>query len=293
MSDKGATSKEGHPEQWVEERIKGFIAGGEVNRLPLDGGMIYDEPLVGFARGDDPIFRRYKQVIGRFHYTPLEWMKLALGEKLASGLRARDLRVIAWVLPITETTRKENRLEKKATSRRWAHTRLYGEECNQRLRSYVVSVLQAEGYLALAPFQSRFFATVKDSRIGYASNWSERHALYAAGLGTFGLSDGLITPKGKAMRCGSVITNLPLKPTPRPYRGAGDYCLFHREGTCMECADRCPVGAITKKGHDKYSCRSFLFDKMATHVKKMYDIDIYGCGLCQTGVPCESGIPVQ
>jgi hypothetical protein len=36
----------------------------------------------------------------------------------------------------------------------------------------------------------------------YASSWSERHAAHAAGLGTFGLCDGLITAKGKAMQGG-------------------------------------------------------------------------------------------
>ena len=293
MSAKNKTSIDVHPERWVKGRIKIFIAGEEINTLALDGGVIYDEPLVGFARGDDPLFRRYKRVIGKFHYTPLEWMKLALGRRLPSNFRARDLRVIAWVLPITRTTRKENRLEKEATSRRWAHTRLYGEECNERLRSSMVSALEAEGYLALAPFQSKFFSTLKDSRIGHASNWSERHAAHAAGLGTFGLSDGLITPRGKAMRCGSVITSLLVKPTPRPYKDRGDYCLFHRRGTCMKCAGRCPVGAITEKGHDKDACKDFVFDTMTPYVKKTFEIDIHACGLCQTGVPCESRIPVR
>ncbi len=291
MSGKKELSIKDHPEQWVEERVKGFIAKSESNRLALDGEVIYDEPLVGFARGDDSLFRRYKKAIGKFHYTPLEWMKLGLGEKAPSNLRARDLRVIAWVLPITERTRKETRMQGKVTSRRWAHTRLYGEECNQALRSYVVSVLTEEGYLAVAPFQSTFFARVKDTRVGYASNWSERHVLYAAGLGTFGLSDGLITPKGKAMRCGSVVTNLPLKPTPHPYRGRSDYCLFHQQGTCMECADRCPVGAITEKGHDKNVCRSFVHERMKRHIRQNYGIEIHACGLCQVGVACEFGIP--
>ena len=291
MSGKKELSIKDHPEQWVEERIKGFIAENESTRLDLDGEVIYDEPLVGFARGDDPLFGRYKRVIGKFHYTPLEWVKLALGEKSPPNLRARDLRVIAWVLPITEKTREENRMQGKVTSRRWAHTRLYGEGCNQALRSYVVSILTEKGYLALAPFQSPLFATLKDSRVGHASNWSERHALYAAGLGTFGLSDGLITPKGKAMRCGSVVTNLPLKPTPHPYRGRGVYCLFHRQGTCMECAHRCPVGAITEKGHDKDVCRSFVHEKMGHYIRQTYDIEIHACGLCQVGVPCESKIP--
>jgi len=293
MSRKKALSIKDHPEQWVEECIKGFIAESEDNRLALDGEVIYDEPLVGFARGDHPLFRKYKKVIGKFHYTPLEWVKLALGEKAPPNLRARDLRLIAWVLPITETTRKENRMQVKATSRRWAHTRLYGEECNQDLRSYVVSILTENAYVAVAPFQSTFFTTLKDNRVGYASNWSERHALYAAGLGNFGLSDGLITPKGMAMRCGTVVTNLPLKPTPRPYQGRGAYCLFYRGGTCTECASRCPVGAITEKGHDKNACRGFVHERMGRYIRQTYDIDIHACGLCQTGVPCEFGIPPQ
>ena len=291
MSGNKELSIKDHPEQWVEERIKCFIAENESNRLALDGEVIYDEPLVGCARGDDPLFRRYKKVIGKFHYTPLEWMELALGEKAPPNLQARDLRVITWVLPINERTRKENRAEAKVTSRRWAHTRLYGEECNQDLRSHVISILRERGYLAMAPFQSSFFSTLKDDRIGYTSNWSERHALYAAGLGTFGLSDGLITPKGKAMRCGSVVTNLPVKPTQRPFQTRGAYCPFFQDGTCTECVRRCPVGAITEKGHDKDACRSFVHERMGRYIRQTYGIDIHACGLCQTGVPCEFEIP--
>jgi len=48
------------------------------------------------------------------------------------------------------------------------------------------------------------WAIVKSERFSYASSWSERHAPHAAGLGTFGLCDGLITAKGKAMRVSPV-----------------------------------------------------------------------------------------
>jgi hypothetical protein len=40
---------------------------------------------------------------------------------------------------------------------------------------------------------------------------------YAAGLGTFGLCDGLITARGKAMRTGSVVARLEIDASPRPY----------------------------------------------------------------------------
>ena len=56
------------------------------------------------------------------------------------------------------------------------------------------------------------WARVTSDRFGFASTWSERHAAYASGLGTFGLSDGLITPRGQAMRCGSVVARIAVPP---------------------------------------------------------------------------------
>ena len=122
--------------------------------------------------------------------------------------------------------------------------------------------------------------------------------MYAAGLGTFGLSDGFITPRGIAMRCGSVVTNLPLAVTPRDYTSHTANCLYLSEGTCGVCAERCPAGAITREGgHDKLKCQEFtygtlrpLFAEYGVEGERGAGI---GCGLCQTGVPCEAGIPAK
>jgi len=127
-------------------------------------------------------------------------------------------------------------------------------------------------------------------RYVYASTWSERHAAYACGLGTFGLCDGLITPLGKAVRVGSVVARLEVPPTPRPYSDHRAYCLFFAQGTCGECIARCPAGAISEAGHDKVKCRDHL-NRTRAFVGEHYGFDGYGCGLCQTGVPCESGVP--
>ena len=54
---------------------------------------------------------------------------------------------------------------------------------------------------------------------GMYSNWSERHIAYAAGLGTFSLSDGFITERGIAHRCGSAVVGLELPASPRTRRG--------------------------------------------------------------------------
>jgi epoxyqueuosine reductase QueG len=117
---------------------------------------------------------------------------------------------------------------------------------------------------------------VNSQRFSYASSWSERHAAHAAGLGTFGLCDGLITAKGKAMRVGSVVAKLSIEATPRPYSDHRAYCLYFDNGTCGKCM----------------KCRQHLA-RSREYVKKTYKFEGYGCGLCQVGVPCEAGIPVK
>jgi epoxyqueuosine reductase QueG len=54
---------------------------------------------------------------------------------------------------------------------------------------------------------------------------------------------------------------------------------------------RCPVGAITEKGHDKEKCKAHVDVACTEYAKKHFNIEINVCGLCQTKVPCESKIP--
>lgn len=115
---------------------------------------------------------------------------------------------------------------------------------------------------------------------------------YAAGLGTFGMHDFLITEKGAAVRFGSFVVNLKLEPNRQRPEDIHAYCRHYQGLECMKCAQRCPVKAITaEKAHDKETCAQRV-GKSIPHCNKHYHIFIYGCGLCATGVPCESGIPV-
>lgn len=95
------------------------------------------------------------------------------------------------------------------------------------------------------------------------------------------------------MRCGSVIANIQIPPKIRPYQDHHEYCLFFSTGACQERVQRCPAGAITEAGHDKVKCRNYPKSGTADYVKSHFDFDGYGCGLCQTGVPCESKIPTR
>lgn len=249
----------------------------------------WDDVLVGFASGADPIWQQYKEFVGAFHWTPWEvFNQHCLGESAI----AEELSVVSWVLPQRAAVRKDNRKAKKYPSEKWARIRVYGEQFNAALRQHVAEHFTQAGHAAIAPMLVSNWTIVKSERFSYASSWSERHAAHAAGLGTFGLCDGLITARGKAMRVGSVVARISLEATPRPYVDHRAYCLFFANGTCGKCIDRCPVRAITEAGHDKEKCRMHL--AMAReYVKKTYKFEGYGCGLCQVDVPCEAGIPVK
>ncbi len=285
-----------NPHHVLEQLIKNFVKENELNRrVQVDAGHYWDEPLVGFASGMDRLFSEYKNIIGTFHLTPREVMSAALKER-GRGLLLSEiehLSVIAWVLPITEDTRKSNRSETRFPSKLWAYTKEFGEACNQSLRRHVVAFLEDLGFAAVAPSLSPSFQFRRDEKTGWASPWSERHIAYACGLGTFSLSDGLITPKGIAVRVGSVVTLLKLTPSERRFRQPKENCLMFRNEKCGKCIVRCPAGAITEKGHDKDACHEYLESEALRAKRREYsEKDLSpSCGLCQTGTPCESGLP--
>ncbi len=275
------------PEKFIERVIAKFVQESPANRRKVGRGKYWQTPLVGFASGEDPLFRQYKEIIGEFHFTPNEIFELTFGGRKPS----KKLSVISWVLPTLEDIRKSNRKETKYPSRLWAHARDFGEQFNVKLRNHLVSVLKKRGIKAVAPMNSPLWKRLRSPEVGFASNWSERHIAYACRLGAFGLSDGLITAKGKAMRLGSVVTNLPLKPSERIYPHHKANCLYYFNRTCKACVARCPAGAITEKGHDKDKCFEYVYSVVGKAKKSEYGVTIAGCGLCQTRVPCEFEIP--
>lgn len=276
---------------WITSFIENFIELSSENTLQnADHEKAFENPLVGFSRGDDPLYRGYKETVGPFHWTPEEIFSLTFPK---TPIKPEGLTVISWILPQTRATKADNRKEKTYPAERWARARIYGEEVNVKLRKTIIAALEEKGIQAVAPLLSPHWGTKMSDKYVLASTWSERHAAYAAGLGTFGLCDGLITSRGKAMRAGSVVAAVQVPPTPRPYTHHRAYCLFFTQGVCGKCIDRCPVGALSEAGHDKLKCLAHLKPPTADYVKSHYGFDGYGCGLCQTGVPCESKIPVK
>lgn len=249
----------------LEQALSDFVAGTPLNtagEIGLD--KIYDKPLVGSAKAGDALFGMLKaeDVVGPQHLLPGDWLPEAKT-------------VIAYFLPFSQPVRTANR-QGEQPAVEWLYARIEGEAVNNAVRKYLLSWFQEAGYQAIAPgMDSRF------SVVNRRSNWSERHVAYIAGLGTFSLNRSFITKAGAAGRLGSVIVTAELEPTRRDYQTYDEYCSH-----CGACIKRCPVKAIDESGKNNDLCSRFL-DSTAERYKPRY-----GCGKCQTAVPCEAGVPL-
>jgi epoxyqueuosine reductase len=276
--------------EWIEGLIAEFVARSPKNRLgPDNPEPAFDAPLVGFSSGADPLYQEFVAHIGDFYLTPLAIFQKAFPE--SPPVAPDDLTVISWILPSTTAVRHEQARQTRRPSERWVRVRFFGEEFNAHLRRHVVETLAGQGIQSVAPMLADFWQRVEQGAYAPCSNWSERHAAHASGLGTFGLCDGLITPKGKAMRTGSVVARIDVPATVRPYHDHRAYCLYFSHNTCGRCMQRCPVNAIDARGHNKQICQAYTEGKMPALAKQTYGIEIPACGLCQVNVPCMDHIP--
>jgi len=234
---------------------------------------LFDRPIVGSAAADDELFTRYKkeEIIGPAFMRPEEWLP---GAKT----------IVAFFFPFTETVRHSNRDDPNRPSTPWLYGRIEGQQFLNAFMGQLLRRLTESGIGACVPclderFKVQFEMVGEDFHAD--SRWSERHAAYACGLGTFGLSRGLIPERGMAGRIASIIIDEVFEPDVRPYTGVYDYCV-----RCGVCAKRCPAGAITlESGKNNTKCHSYL-----NRMKEQY-APRYGCGKCQVGVPCEFKAP--
>ncbi|MBN1882833.1 MAG: epoxyqueuosine reductase [Deltaproteobacteria bacterium] len=256
--------------------ITDFVRTDTRNRLPNGGYPIYDDPLVGAAAADDPIFCEYKQegIVGPHHFLPTDWLESAQT-------------VISYFLPFSEPIVESNEAP-GPPSDEWYLARYWGEVFNDALRGYLRDHIESSGGSAVAPIIDERF----ESLFGVTSNWSERHAAYAAGLGTFCLTYSFITEKGCAGRFGSVVTDLALTLTPRTAVSLMENCIYDNDGACGICIQRCPAGAVTPEKKDHGLCLQYLLDEVLTNYPPRHgNIHAGGCGKCQTAVPCSRTNP--
>ncbi len=205
--------------------------------LKRPGSPMWEKPLVGIAAGDDPYYDFLKEHIGSFHWNPMEVFQL----KYPGSVSKESLRVVSMAFPQSMDTKLAQSKEKNAPAREWIVSRGEWEPLMIEFSGKMVAKLESLGVRSVSIDLLPEFSTAKSETLGLASKWSHRHSAYLAGLGTFGLSEGLITEKGKAVRITSLIVEAPLTPSVRPYQSPYEWCLYYKNGTCGACMKRCPV----------------------------------------------------
>lgn len=71
-------------EKWVADMIIDFVCMSELNRFSSDNEeRIWDKPLVGFSKGDDPYYNFFKNDIGDFYLTPEEFFNNAINDRIS------------------------------------------------------------------------------------------------------------------------------------------------------------------------------------------------------------------
>ena len=256
-------------DRFTLESPANYISDKSALSPECSGLMIYEAPVFGFAAANDEIFSDFKSpdVIGENFMGPDEWLP---GAKT----------VVAFYMPYTDSIMQANALDYSWPSDEWLHGRYEGQLFIKELCLHLQRIITNAGFECLIP---AFDPRLKNgnSHTRFTCNWSERHAAYACGLGTFGLTRGIITERGSCIRFGSFLTNMELPVTARPYGGVYEYC-----SKCGACIPHCPANAISlENGKDNQRCSDFLDKTLEKHRPR------YGCGKCQVNVPCSRGIP--
>lgn len=261
----------------LTEEIVSFVAA-EGSRCILKD--LWQEPLVGFADVKHPYIRQLRDIVHPLHQMP---------EEVLAGATA----VITYFVPFSRWLTQTN-CEAGLASSQWAQAY---EETNAmfgRLNEYIIERVHNMGYEAKTSPEAQVF--YRDQVI---SHWSFRHFAYAAGLGTFGLNNMLITDKGCAGRVNTVVTDLDVEPdAPKEVEA----CLFKRNGTCGACVGRCPSKALTKTGFDRNKCFEQCLKNAAVHTgygnsyascagREAEDSGSEVCGKCLVNLPCTHKIP--
>jgi len=216
----------------------------------------FREPIIGYASANDPLYEKLNEILKAKQLHPKEILPVA---------KTVVVYFIPYSLAIIKKIQGENVIVQE-----WSDNYTLTNMLLQSIGIRLKEVLNARGVLAeMEPPTNNY------DPIQLTTKWSHKSSAVIAGIGTFGLNHLLITPSGTAGRLGSIIIDADILPTKRPEIS---YCLYYKEKKCKVCIDKCPIGALTETGFDKFRCNAYLDGK------NIHDLQ-QGCGMCSSG-PC-------
>lgn len=239
------------------------------------GMRFFEAPILSIGRANDPGFLNLKkpQAVGEHFLLPTEWLPEAKS-------------VITLFLPFTERVISSNCKDKVQPSMEWLFTRVDGQQHLLATADLVKTALEREGYQAVVPqLDERYIMRTSLMQTNlpipaFSSNWSERHVAFVTGLGTFGRHTNFISKRGCCGRLISIITDWDTEADVKDYSGIYDYC-----SDCGACFRACPATALSMEGKSIRNCSTFLHENSKQYAPR------YGCGKCQSGLPCSTAVP--
>ena len=224
---------------------------------------IWQEPIVGFADANGSYISSLKEIVAPAHKLPGDFME-------------NPNIVISYYIPFTpELAALNMNVEGNMAAQEWSDAYNLTNIMIADISQYIADLLNEMGYRAVAPT-----GVVFDKQL-ILSNWSQRHIAYAAGLGTFGINNMLISEKGCCGRYGSVIADIPVEPDQILTE---ERCLYKKNGSCKKCVQNCFAGALTTEGFDRKKCFEIC---MLNDAKTGADV----CGKCDIDIPCAFKAP--
>lgn len=261
----------------IIDEIKTFVAK---ENAACSMGAIWQEPIVGFADAKGEYIGKLREVVHPDHQMP---------EEVIADAKA----ILCYFVPFEKWVAESNRNEGQS-SPQWAESYELTNAMMGRLNEHIIETIHKLGCEAkTAPEAAVFY------RDEVMSHWSFRHIAYAAGLGTFGINNMLITDKGCSGRYNCIVTNLDVE-TGSPKKE--DACLYIKDGTCGACMVKCPAGAIRPDGFNRHKCYEQCLKNAAIYTEfgssyagtaedgvQQNEEESYGsevCGKCIAGMPC-------
>jgi epoxyqueuosine reductase len=246
----------------MEQFIRSFVCD-EVHQA--ETRTRYREPLIGFARADDPRFPQLRAIAEPAHLLPHD---------LLPGARS----VVSFFLPFAREIVRANREDPREVAQEWAIAYLETNELIDHISRELIVALDEKGVKAATEPATHSY----DPDL-LVAGWSHKSVAAIAGLGSFGLHHMLITDAGCAGRLGSLVVDAGLQPTSSPTDPHRERCLYFHDQSCTVCVERCPVAALTETGLDKHRCHERLLLAAAYQFRELGLADV--CGKCATG-PC-------
>lgn len=231
------------------------------------GETRYRSPIIGFCSADHEKFTRLQENVPE-HLTPWELLPGARG-------------LVSYFLPFSEDIVGAN-ARSSLVAREWAVAYVETNRVLSEIGKSLIKVLAEQGIRAVSEAPTYEF-----DKAQLKARWSHKSIACMTGTGSFGLNSLVITDAGCAGRFGSLIIDVDPGVAASP---DSERCLYHHNGTCGLCVQRCPVGALKMDGpFDRKLCYEHLVQADA-YFADLPLTDV--CGKCAVGLPCSLTNPV-